>query len=167
MYRLIGLNYINHILYLFRYNVRLFQNDNFFKNSFFIFLGRALNASCGFIFWTVASRYYAPEDVGIGTTLISSLAVILSLSKLGFDISIIRFMPLGDRSKIFSTSLIMVSSAAIIMSSLFLLTVDFISPKLSGIQNYPIIFVIFSLFSSIIFLTGITFLSIKESKYYF
>jgi O-antigen/teichoic acid export membrane protein len=155
------------ISHLIKDEISSFREDSFYKDSIFIFLGRALTALCGFIFWIVASHYYTPGDVGIATALISSLALIVTFSKLGFDVSIIRFMPSNDKGTIFSTCLIIISFITIIASSFFLIAVELISPKLSGIQNYPIIFVAFSLFSSIIFLTGVTFLSIKKTKYYF
>ena len=53
-----------------------------------------MSAGCGFFFWIVAARLYALEQVGLATALISSLALVALFSTLGFDSSIIRFLPL-------------------------------------------------------------------------
>lgn len=157
----------NDILYLIKHVTKNFQGDYFYRNSFFIFLGRTLNAFSGFIFWFVATKYYTPADIGICTALISSLALMATYSKLGLDVSIIRFMPSNNKSSIFSTCLIINSSLNIFISAIFLMTVEIISPKMSVIQNYPLMFLGLSLFNSATFLTGITFLAIREGKYYF
>lgn len=67
--------------------------DPLYKNSFFIMLSSITNAGFGFFFWMIAARLYSAEDVGIATALWSSLTLILLLSRLGFDFSLIRFFP--------------------------------------------------------------------------
>ncbi|MFX0206840.1 MAG: oligosaccharide flippase family protein, partial [Candidatus Hodarchaeota archaeon] len=83
--------------------------DPLYKNSFLIMLTSISNAAFGLIFWIIAAKIYSKEDVGIATALISSLGLLVLLSRFGFDQSIIRFFPEGDKSKIFSTSAIIMT----------------------------------------------------------
>ena len=72
----------------------------------------------------IAARLYSAEDVGIATALWSSLALIILLSRLGFDFSIIRFFPSGDKSRIFSTSVIISTAFALVLGVLFAARID-------------------------------------------
>jgi O-antigen/teichoic acid export membrane protein len=137
-----------------------------YRNSVFFGLSRILTASIGLIFWEVAARYYPAASVGTAIALISSLALVTTLSRFGFDFSLIRFMPVNDRNAVFGTCLSMTALASIIFSSVYLLAVGYISPSISFIQDYALIFVLFALFSSILLTTGNTFLSFKKGEYY-
>jgi len=56
-----------------------------------------LSTGSGFFFWIFAARLYAPEDVGLGSALISALisamGLLCMLSMLGFNIGLIRYIP--------------------------------------------------------------------------
>jgi O-antigen/teichoic acid export membrane protein len=137
-----------------------------YKNSLFIGASRVLSASIGLIFWQVATRYYDPEMVGTAIALISSLTLVVTLSRLGFDFSLIRFMPQKDKNAVFSTCLTMTAFSSIVFSTMYLVSIGFISPTISFIRNYAPIFIVFALFSSILLTTGNTFLSFKKGEYY-
>lgn len=64
--------------------------DPLFKNSLFIMLTSVSSAGFGFIFWMLAAKLYSPQDVGIATVLISSMALLILLSRFGLDFSIDR-----------------------------------------------------------------------------
>ena len=64
--------------------------DNIYKNSIYMIFTRLVSVSCGFFFWIIAARYYSIEDVGLGTSMLTSMHIILMLSHY-FDFSIIRF----------------------------------------------------------------------------
>ncbi len=137
-----------------------------YKNSLFIGTSRVLSASIGLIFWQVAARFYPAEMVGTAIALISSLGLVVTFSRLGFDFSIIRFMPLKDRNSVFSTCLTMTALSSLIFSSLYLMSIGYISPAISFIRDYAFIFMLFALFSSVLLTTGNTFLSLKKGEYY-
>ncbi|NPV63876.1 MAG: oligosaccharide flippase family protein [Methanotrichaceae archaeon] len=144
-----------------------YRTDSLYENSFFIFLGRSLSAFCGLIFWTLATQYYSPSEIGVATALISSLGLVLSFSKLGFDISLIKFIPIMNKSRVFSSSFFIISISSIFISILFLFLIEFISPQISFIREYSILFIFFAFLSSVTFITGTTFVSIRKSRYYF
>jgi len=65
--------------------------DPLYRNSFFIMLTNISTAGFGFAFWMLAAKLYPKEEVGVATVLISSIALLVNLSRLGLDFSIIRF----------------------------------------------------------------------------
>ncbi len=138
-----------------------------YKNSFFIALGRFADVGFGFFFWTVAARLYSVADVGVATALISSLGLVMAFSRLGFDIAIIRFMPGHDRSAVFSSCLWITAIASIAVSIGYLFIVQFISPEITFIRDYAILFIVFSLVNSITSTTGNAFLSFRRADYRF
>lgn len=108
-------------------------HDPLFKNSLFIMLTSASGAGFGFIFWVLAAKLYSAEDVGVATALISSMALIVLLSKLGLDFSIIRFFPTNDnggKSSIFSTAVVINIIFAVLLGVIFIAGVDMFSPEL-------------------------------------
>lgn len=121
----------------------------------------------GFIFWMLAAKLYSKEDVGVATVLISSMALLVLLSRFGLDQSIIRFFPEGDKSKIFSTSVIITTLFAILFGIIFIAGTDIWSPELSIIKKYVFLYIIFLAASSVINLTGTSFIALRKAKYYF
>ncbi|MEM1579013.1 MAG: hypothetical protein QXR77_04970 [Archaeoglobaceae archaeon] len=85
-------------------NLRRQIKDPLFKNSIFIILSSAESAFFGFFFWFLAAKLYSAEAIGLATAMISSLGLLNSISRLGFDQSIIRFLPEMDRNRVFWTS---------------------------------------------------------------
>ena len=143
--------------------------DPLYKNSFFIMLSSITNAGFGFFFWMIAARLYSAEDVGVATALWSFLALIILLSRLGFDFSIIRFFPNGNKSKIFSTSVIISTLLAIALGLLFVAGIDIFSPKLHLLKNplYTTIFLATVFINSITSLTAQSFIALRKGEFYF
>jgi len=85
-----------------------------YLNSMYIGSSRIINVFFGFIFWFIAAKYYSIEEVGVATVLISSLNILIIISRMGFEFSIIRFLPLHDKNKVFSTcfNIIIISTIA-------------------------------------------------------
>ena len=140
-----------------------------FKNSLFLVLSRVFNVACGFFFWMLAARLYSIEDVGLATALISSLGIVILFSRLGFDFSLIRFLPISDKTRVFNTCLIITLIASFIVGIAYVLGVGFFSPDLSFIQNpeYAVIFLFFVIMNSVALTTGKAFIAMRKAKYYF
>jgi len=140
--------------------------DPLYKNSIYLILSSLTAAGFGFIFWILAARLYSPEDVGLATAMISSAGIIGLLAKLGFDQSIIRFFPEMNKGKVFFSSLIVTSVASLLFGVIYLVGIDFWAPKLSILQQYPIIFIGVLFFQSVITITGIAFVALRKGGYY-
>ena len=145
---------------------RRYFGASLYRNSAFFGISRVMNSSIGLIFWIIAAKYYPAASVGIAVALISSVGLITTFSRFGFDFSIIRFMPVKDKNAVFSTCLSITAIASIIISSAYLLLVDYISPAISFIRDYAFIFVLFAFFSSTLMTSANTFLSLKRGDYY-
>lgn len=143
--------------------------DSLFRNSIFLILGTAVMAGLGFFFWLIAARLYSTKDIGIATTLISVMNMIAMLSLLGCDATFIRYIPHSkDPNKKINTGIILVSTAAIIFSTLFIVFVETLSPPLSFIRNsftLGISFVFFSIMTTVNMLSDAVFVANRKAKY--
>lgn len=146
-------------------------DDSLIKNSIFQISTHMVSAVSGFFFWIIAARYYTPEDIGIVSVLLSSVALISLMSLIGFPTSMIFYLPrYRDRSnEIINSCLIIGILVPIIISIIFILGIDIWSPKLKLMfYNFQIIFmfiiaVVMTNISGII--TG-SFTAGRKSSYY-
>lgn len=140
-----------------------------FKNSFFMIMNKGLVALSGFLFWLIAARFYSVGDVGVATALISSAGLIMQFSYFGFDYSIIRFFSSHDRSRIFSTSLIMILASALTLGVIYLAFVRYFSPELAFIQTpvYAIIFLLYIMVAVTTQICTMTFIAARKTEYSF
>jgi O-antigen/teichoic acid export membrane protein len=143
--------------------------DPLYKNSFFIILTSVTSAEFGFVFWLLAAKLYQPEDVGIATALISSMALLVLLTRFGLDFSIIRFFPENHKSKVFSTSVIITSFFAILFGMIFIIGIDVFSPELQLLKlpENALLFILFLATSSVASIINISFVAIRKAKFYF
>jgi O-antigen/teichoic acid export membrane protein len=143
--------------------------DPLYKNSFFIMLTSLSSAGFGFFFWMLAAKLYPKEDVGIATALISSMGLLLLLSRFGLDVSIIRFFPEKDKSSIFSTTALITTFFTVVMGLIFIIGIDIWSPELrilSSMQNTAL-YILFISASSIVALTTVSFYAVRKAQYSF
>lgn len=143
--------------------------DPLYINSFFMALSRFLNASGGFIFWLLAARLYAKEDVGLTSALFSYLELVLLFSVIGCDFALIRYLPAYDKKKVFNTCLSISICFSLITGIFFVLGSDIFSAGLSLIKtpHYAAMFVLFGVANTLNHITGITFIAIRRSIHYF
>ncbi len=76
-----------------RKELRAHLNDPLFANAYFLVGNSLLFAGSGFCFWIFAARFYAPQDVSLGSALISAMGLLRWLSMLGFDTGLIGYIP--------------------------------------------------------------------------
>ncbi len=152
-----------------RAEMKYHLHDPLLKNSIFIMLTSISGAGFGFIFWMLAAKLYSAGDVGIATALISSMALLVLLSRFGLDFSIIRFFPTHDKSRIFSTSALITTSFAVLFGAIFIAGVDIFSPEL-GLLKSPqnaALFLTFLAANSVTALTAISFVAIRKAGFQF
>jgi len=152
-----------------RAEIRYHLRDPLLKNSIFIMLTAITSAGFGFIFWMLAAKLYPAEDVGIATALISSMMLLVLLSRFGLDFSIIRFFPGADKSRIFSTSALITTIFAVIFGAIFIAGVDILSPELHLLKSpqNAALFLIFLAANSVTALTAISFIAIRKAGFQF
>lgn len=147
--------------------LRNFLNGTSYKNSLIIMFTNFISSGFGFIFWILAAKLYSKEDVGIATALISSIGLLLLLSRFGLEQSIIRYFPLKNKSNVFSSSAIITTFISLSFGLIFILGIDIWASELSvlnGINGAT--YILFLVANSIISLTGISFIAIRKAELY-
>lgn len=139
--------------------------DHLYRNSMYITLSRSLNAASGFLFWVIAARYYSINDVGNATALISSLGLIMLLSRFGFDYSIIRFVPISDKNRIFNTSFIITTISSLAVGLVYIFIIKIFNAHLAFSAGEGIIFILIALFNSMALIAGNMFLALRKGHY--
>lgn len=144
---------------------RYLHRNNLYKTSFYITLTSISISGFGFLFWIFAAKLYSPSDVGIATALISSLSLIVLLSRFGFDQSLIRDLPKGDKGTIIGTSLIFTTSIAVLLAIIFMVSINIWAPDLNSISiNDMVLYFGFLIASSIVSVTGNSFIAMRKAE---
>ena len=145
------------------------MSDSLYKNSIYLMLSTGIMSVFGFIAWTIVSKLYTAEQVGLATTIISVMGLITSFGLLGLGSGLIRFLPTSERKndKI-NTIFTLASLITIIVTVIFLLGLKGFSPSLLIIKKnifYSLIFIIFMVFSTLSSLIDSVFLAYRSAKY--
>jgi exosortase/archaeosortase family protein len=148
---------------------RKVMKDSLYKNSVFLMLSTLIMSFFGFVFWIVCARLFSASDIGLATTIISIMALIVSISVLGLNSGLIRYLPTSDRknSKI-NTVLTFVSLFSIVISVIFLLFVKFFSPRLFFIKENMFLsfaFIFFMICASISSVVESVFVALRKTQF--
>jgi len=127
------------------------------------------SAGFGSIFWILAAKLYPAEDVGIATALISSMGLMVLLSRLGLDFSMVRFFPQSDKGRIFGTSAIITTAIAVLLGALFITGVNIFSPELQLLRwpPYALLFIIFIAANSLTAMSCTSFVAVRKAGFKF
>ncbi len=110
--------------------------SSFYKNTAFIILNTFSSAFFGLLFWLLAARLYSSEEVGLATALISSAAIIWSISSFGLGTGLIRFLPgSNEKSLLFSSVWTVSLISSLVSGVIFLLGLGFFSPALKFLMT--------------------------------
>ena len=136
---------------------------SFSRNSIYIIATLSLNSAVGIVFWVVAARLYPKEDIGIASALLSSIALIIVLSRVGLDQSLVRFLPFRDRSSTLSTSIAATTIIAFALGIVFILGVDFFSQSLNLIKERFVIYLLVLTALSVASMIEIAFVALRRA----
>ena len=104
-------------------------------------------------------------DIGLATAVISASTLIVTLSRLGMDSGLIRFLPASkDKDGFYSSTLIITLIASILLTLVFLIGLDWFSPSLSFIRegSFPLIIIIFVALASLTGIQYTTFIAMRR-----
>lgn len=120
--------------------------DPLYRNSLFLMMSSAVMTGFGFFFWTICSRYYGTYEVGMASTVISAMNLIVSFSGLGLGVALIRFLPkFKEKSNKINSCFTLAALTSVIISTVFLLFIHVFSPELLFIKKnlyYSLIFIV-------------------------
>jgi O-antigen/teichoic acid export membrane protein len=147
------------------------RKDPLYMNSIFMMASTAMVSGSGFFFWMIATHLYKDTQVGLATTLVSSIGFIMSLAILGFNYSFIRFLPkVKKKSQLLSTGIMIIAIAAALGSAVFLSLLPLFAPKLMFILNSPLTiaaFIFYAITVSVDFATEAIFIALRQGKFIF
>lgn len=148
---------------------RLFS-DTLIRNSVYLMTTSLSTVGLGFFFWVIAARVYPPEEVGEASALISSMYLLSMLANLGFNISMIRFLPTNrsDSSRIISSCITLSLIAAVVLSLVFLAGRMFWAPSLRSLDRLEsmLFFIGVTLLVTVSALLTSTFVAGKKSSFH-
>ncbi len=124
-------------------------------------------AGFGFFFWMIAARLYSQADVGIATALMSSMGLLILISRLGLDQSVIRFFPQRDKNRVLGTAIVVPTAVALGAGVVFVAMVDVIAPDLVVVRTVAPLYLGFLGAYSITWILEGAFNAIRKSEYYF
>ncbi|MCB1380885.1 MAG: oligosaccharide flippase family protein [Alphaproteobacteria bacterium] len=109
------------------------------RNGLALMLSVVLTSGLGVVFWAVAARLYGPEQLGLGSALISSMLALSSIAQLNLDNVINRFLPeAGSRSAHFVLSAYGVCLVlAVIGGAAFIAVIGTVAPALRPVLAAP------------------------------
>jgi O-antigen/teichoic acid export membrane protein len=123
----------------------------------------------GFFFWVVVARFYTETEVGFSSAIISAIGLLASLSLLGLDVSLIRFLPQTERpQELINTCFTLGGITGLVTAAIFLAGLNLWSPALSFITQNAIftsVFIAFTLVWILSQLTDSTFLAKRRAEY--
>lgn len=145
--------------------------DSLYKNSIYLMLSTFVMSVLGFVFWMINARLFSAEQVGLATTIISAVTLISSISTLGLGAGLIRYLPTSEnKNKKINTCFTLTILFTIVVSVIFLLVIDFTSPKIHFIKQNMLlafIFIVFLAFNSIGSLIDSIFIAYRNAKFVF
>jgi O-antigen/teichoic acid export membrane protein len=145
------------------------MHNSLYRNSIFLMMSTGVTALLGFIFWTVSARLYSPVEIGLATTIISSVTLLSTISQLGLNNAIIRYLP-GSKypNRYINSPTLLVLLLSAILGTLFLVFINDFSSRIAFIRstsNGELIFLAFVVLSAVNGLTDGVFIGSRVTQF--
>ena len=145
------------------------NSDRLVRSSFFLIANFVTLGVLGFGFSVVVARIFTPEEVGVGTSLISAVSMIAFLSLFGLNWTIIRFLSNSSNPNAQITySLVVATGLGVLISGIYVILVPFYAPALSFVRENlacALGFIAVGALSSINLLTDSVFIGARRPEY--
>ncbi len=152
-----------------RQRLRQFLTTPLYANAVYLMASYAVMALFGFLFWVVAARFYTEAEVGYSSAIIAAASILALLSLLGFNYSLIRFLPRAEKPQELINSCFTLSGLiSLAIAGIFLATVDFWSPTLAFIKEnaiFPATFIILTLILVLSALAGAVYIAKRRAGF--
>jgi O-antigen/teichoic acid export membrane protein len=140
--------------------------EPFYRNSVSIVANSFFATFYGLVFWIIAAHVAPADVIGLAVATISTAGFLASLSRLGMDDVLVRFLPGSkSRSALYSSVLAITLFMALCLTAAFLLLCNYLSPSLSYLQGgwYLILFAMYMAIYSIFTTQNTTLLAIRRA----
>lgn len=115
------------------------RTDSLVRNSIFIMATNVVTALFGYIFWLVAAHTYSTYDVGLGSALISVMALASTLALLGMDATLVQVLPHRKSgyawSLVLNAGLAMGALAGLLAGSILVLVLPLFAPAFAIVEH--------------------------------
>lgn len=149
--------------------IRRIHNDSLARNSLYIMISSLSMAIFGFFFWIIVTRLYSTQSIGLATSLISVMGLVSTLSQLGFNNTLIRYLPQArNKNDIINTSFILVAAASVLIGIAYIIGLPYFSPKLLFIRQDIFTILLFILVMAITAVNSVSdniFIAYRSTKY--
>jgi O-antigen/teichoic acid export membrane protein len=140
-----------------------------YRNGILLILNSIVLSGLGFLFWAIVVRIYSARDVGLATTLLSSIELICNLSLLGFNIALIRYLSQSkEKNKMIGSCFMLSGFIALTISTIFILGLNSFSPKLLFLKEtklYIFLFILFTISYVLFTLIDSVFIAYRKVKF--
>ena len=144
-------------------------NDSLYRNALYLMVSTGIMAVLGFFFWMLCARLFSVEEIGLATTIISVMGLIVGFSVLGLNIGLIRYLGKAKKKSYYmNTCFSLVILVTIIVSSVFILGLGKFSPRLLFIQENLLLsfsFIFFMVIACLSSLTESIFIAFRSAKF--
>jgi O-antigen/teichoic acid export membrane protein len=114
------------------------KSDRLVRSSLFMMATLVTMGILGFGSSVVIARTFTPEQVGVGTSLISAASLIACVSLFGLNWTIVRFIANSDNANAQITySLLTVATLGVLISGIYVMLVPHYAPALSFVRENP------------------------------
>ena len=145
------------------------MSDSLYKNSIYLMVSTGIMAVLGFFFWMICARLFSVEEIGLATTIISVMGLIVGFSILGLNIGLIRYLPRSkEKNKKINTCFSLVAIVSVIVSVVFILGLGKFSPRLLFIQENLLLslsFIFFMIIAGLSSLIESVFVAFRSAKF--
>lgn len=153
--------------------------DSLLKNSIYLMATNFIGGIFAFLFWIIAARYYTPDDIGIGSAILSSVSLISMIGTIGLPSALVFYLPRDKNTdKMISSCLTIGIISSIIFSLIYVLGIKSWTPGLMLTLNSLTNILIFVIVTTSIIISTLmnailtagkraSFLMIKETIYNF
>jgi len=120
-----------------------------YRNALYLIVANIVVPFTGFIFWVIAARLYSEEEVGIASAAIAAMTLLATLSTLGLEFVVIRFIPRSENTNLMINSYFTVAGlSSLVVCGIFIVGLGIWSPKLLFLRHEPVYLAAFIIFTT-------------------
>ncbi len=152
-----------------RQRLKQFLATPLYRNAIYLIVNTVVVGLLSLLFWMVVARFYTETTVGYSVAIISAASLIATLSLLGFNASLVRFLPQAEKpQELINSCLTLCGLTSLVVAGIFLASVEFWSPALALIKENTIFsatFIILVLILTLSILVGNVFIARRKAGF--
>jgi len=130
----------------------------------------AASSLLGFFFWVVVARFYATEDLGNGSAIISAGTLLSFIATIGLGTGLIRYLPSvkSNAAALINSCFTLSSLAALVTALIFLAGIPLWSPALNFVRSdlrFGVVFIAFVIIGTLFSLLSETYVALRRAEY--